>query len=201
MAAAIPLIGTGISAVMGARNQKKQGDALKAQQAMAQQQAANGQQLFNVGMPALNQSANYYSRLLNGSRSGMTAALAPEIGATTDVYRGAERSLERSGVRGAQRDVAKADLARDQAGKISGLMLGVRPAAAQSLGTLAGNALGAGQGYTGLYGNLMGQAQQTRAYNDEQSGALWNNIGRLLVGSYDAYKNRGGSGNAGGYSA
>jgi hypothetical protein len=135
----------------------------------------------------------------------MTQAVQPEITATTDLYRGAERNLERSGVRGAQRDTLKADLGREQAGRIAGLIGGVRPMAAQSLAGIAGQALGQGHGQAGLYGQLMGQAQQTRAYNDAQSQALWNNIGKLMTGIYGAYQARGTgaapSWNPGGYSS
>lgn len=201
MAAAIPLVATGVSMIGGAIGGKKTGPA----DAAAMQASQQGQTLFNFGMPRLNQAAGYYSGLLTGSRSQMTQAVQPEITATTDIYRGAERNLERSGVRGAQRDVAKAELGREQAGRIAGLVGGVRPMAAQQLAGLGGVGIQGAQGMGSLYANLLQQQQAAKEYNDKQSGALWGNIGKLLVGSYGAYKDwkagQPGSYNPGGYSA
>ncbi len=213
MPAAIPLIATGISVVGGAIGKKKDSNRQQAQQAQTQvplagmQQAGQtafgqGQQLYGFGMPRLNQAASYYSTLLNGNRAAMTQAIQPEIAGITDTYRGAERSLERSGVRGAQRDVAQAELARSRAGQIGGLLGGVRPMAAQALGQLG--QFGVSQGQQGIgsagtiYGNMLsgltGQRQiglEERKYGDEQSGALWGNIGKLITDGYGAWKNRG----------
>lgn len=203
MAAAIPLISTGIGVVGGMFGKKKAQQGMQApligQQQLASQTAA-------LGTPLMGRAASYYDTLLRGSRSDLAMATAPERAAVTDVYRGAERNLERSGVRGANRDVAKAELGREQASRIAGLTTGVRPGAAAALNQI-------GQFNTGQAGSLYGQIlhgqRQDRAYNDEQSKGMWSNIGQLLVGGYGAYKGwKAGQGtpgsistNIGGYSA
>jgi hypothetical protein len=222
MPAAIPLVASGISAGVGAWNAHKQRKQqqkqaaqdqammqpiLDSQTGIAQSTMRTGQSLVDGGMPQLQQAGNYYQNLLSGSRSGMTAALAPEISATTDVYKGAERNLERSGVQGAQRDMAKAELGREQAGKISGMIQGVRPGAASALAGLGGSMVTAGVGAMGsagsVYANLLQglNAMQDnrlneRKYGDQRSDALWGNIGKLLTDSYKAWNDRGGGGHA-----
>lgn len=215
MPAAIPLISTGISAIGGAissRNrakQQKQQQAqftplIQGQTALAGQAAQQGRQLFGFGGQQLGAAAGYYNTLLNGNRAAMTQAVQPEIAGITDVYRGAERSLERSGVQGAARDVAQGDLARDRAGRIAGLVGGVRPMAAGALGQMGQFGIQAGQQGTQQAGNMLAnlmsgitgaqqQGLEAQKYGDEQNRSMWGNIGKLIVDSYGAYRNRGAS--------
>lgn len=216
MAAAIPLVSTGISLVGGLINKRNQAKQQKAADAAAApalagvgQQAGRvgemGQGLYDgVARPALGQATNYYSRLLNGDRAAMTGALTPEIGATNAVYAGANRSLDRAPA-GAGRDIARAELGRERAGKIGSLVSGVRPMAAEALTGIGQNAaqmgIGATQASGGLYAQLLAGLNAKRALdqgqqrtNDENNTALWSNIGQLLVQSYGAYQNRGRAG-------
>lgn len=223
MPAVIPLVASGISAGAGLWNSKKQRDAQKQQQGqqqplitaqtgLAKQTAQQGQQLFNTGMPALQAGAGYYGRLLSGDRAAMTSALAPEIGATTDVYRGAEKGLERTGAQGAMRDSAAADLNRDRAGKVASLVQGARPGAAAALTGIGQQATAAGvagaQGAASMYSQLMNglnttadQQLRSRAYGDQRSDSLWKNVGGLFVDSYQAWKGQGTGGGNSPYSA
>ncbi len=115
-----------------------------------------GMGAFNKANADLNIPMNYYRTIAGGSRGAMTAAMAPEMGAITSAYRGAESALDRGPARGALRDVAGADIAREKAGKISGLALNARGGAMSSLAGLAAQQQGAGL-------SLMGVGQQNNA--------------------------------------
>jgi hypothetical protein len=164
------------------------------QQALAGGQAAagglgrQGAGLTGMGLPyagqsagMLGQSGNYWQTLLGGNRAAMAQATAAPRGAITDQYRGAERSLERSGVRGGVADLARAELSRDRAGKIAGLTTGVQPMAAEQLASVGGQMgqLGTtltGQGTAALIGGGNTWAQLLRAgaenrFAGQQAGA------------------------------
>jgi len=115
-----------------------------------------GMATFNKANADMNIPMNYYRTIAGGSRGAMTAAMAPEMGAITSAYRGAESSLDRSPMRGAMRDMASVDIAREKAGKISGLALNTRGNAVQSLAGLAGQQQGMGL-------QMMGIGQQDSA--------------------------------------
>src|SRR5262245_29406416 len=156
----IPAIAKVGSAVVGgimsrrAQKQAMERSPEEQQQLAGATQGANtamqqGKDLTNMGMPWLNQAGGYYSTLLRGNRAAMSQATAAPRAALTDTYRGAERSLERSGVQGAARDLAQGQLARDRASKIAGLTTGVQPYAADSLAKLGSETTG--QGLQGAY--------------------------------------------------
>lgn len=172
-----------------------------------------GVNTIQQGIDTLSGPASYWSRLLGGNRASMAQATAAPRGAITDVYRGAEKGLERSGVRGAQRDVAKSELGRDRAGKIAGLTTGVQPMAAQNLadigdryGNMGAVLAGAGTDTTrtgaGLQGNaasifssLLGQGAANRAYGRQEGENTSRNIGSFLFDMLSGImKNRRGGG-------
>src|SRR3990172_6623730 len=105
-----------------------------------------GSSLTGQGVPALQQAGSYWSRLLGGNRAQMAQATAGPRAALTDIYRGAERGLAGSTVRGAARDVAQGELIRSRASQIAGLTTGVQPAAAQALQGVGSEFLGKGLG-------------------------------------------------------
>lgn len=109
-----------------------------------------GMATFNKANADMNIPMNYYRTIAGGSRGSMQAAMAPEVGAITSAYRGAESALDRGPARGAMRDVAGADIAREKAGKISGLALATRGNAMQSLAGLAGQQQGMGLQIAGM---------------------------------------------------
>lgn len=197
-AAAIPLIATGIGVGYDAYKSHKASAEAKKLQApalgLARQQAAQGTSLFNFGMPLLKQAQDYYGRILTGDRGSISATLAPEIGAIGDVYRGAERNLTRSGVTGANRDVAEAELGRERAGKIAGLIPLARRDAASAVANLGQVGVSGGQSGTVNAGNsffnlLQGQlAQNQLGY--AQSQTFGENLGKILVDFYRTYNQR-----------
>lgn len=157
MPAVVPAIGLGISAFSAWRNSRAAGKAGAAQNALLGEQAASarmgrglGYDMVQRGMPATSSALNYYAKLLQGNRATMAQAVAGPTRQITDVYRGAEASLERQGVRGGVRETALAELSRDRAASIAGLTTGVQGQAADRLADI-GSALSA-QGMAGISG-------------------------------------------------
>lgn len=159
------------------------GQALK----LRDTQAAQGAQQYGFGTPVLGQATGYYQRLLSGNRAETTAAVAPEASAISDVYAGAQRGLARSAP-GPLRDVATADLNRERAGKIAGLVAGVRPGAASALTQIGEGAIGRGMGGTaGAAGTTLdaagriGSLFQTQSQAEQaKSGSAGQGAGKVL---------------------
>lgn len=142
--------------------------ALTGAQGTAGTLTSTGTGLVKTGQANVAPAANYYGRLLQGNRASMTQAVSQPRAAISDVYRGAERNLEQGGVRGAARDVAKGEIARERAGKISSLITGVQPGAAAGLTSIGETQTGQGAPMIGqagsIYGNLLNQGAQNREY-------------------------------------
>jgi len=162
----------------------EEAQALGGAQSAAGNLTQQGQNLIGQGTPMVGQAGNYWSTLLSGNRAQMAQATAGPRAALTDVYRGAESNLERSGVRGAQRDVAKSELARDQAGQIGRLTTGIQPLAAQQTGALGSQLIGQGAPMLGQAGgiwqNLLNQGMNNRIYGREEGEKAGAGIGSLL---------------------
>ena len=177
----IPYIIQGASAVASWYSGKKAQERA-AQRSPEEQAALGGLQgaagsLTGSGVPAVGQATNYWSRLLGGNRALQSQATAGPRAALGDVYSGAERSLERQGVRGGERTTALADLSRQRAGAISGLVTGVQPQAASQLGAIGTSSAQLG---SGIYGNLLGQGYQNRLYARGQGQEAGQGYGSLL---------------------
>lgn len=178
LAPAVPWIAKGAALIGGGIFGKKMQDsamkrspeeaaALTGAQGTANTLMGTGRDLVTGGTDRLGEAGNYWSTLLRGNRAQMAQATAAPRAAITDQYRGAELGLERSGVRGAQKDLALAELTRDKAAKIAGLTTGVQPAAAAATADIGSTLLGTGA-------PMLGQA-----------GGIWNN---LLAGGFENRK-------------
>lgn len=181
---AIPLIIMGVQAGVSAYQAHKQGRvADKAQQTydttsqaiqkQAGKQSGIGESLLSGFAPQMQQAASYYGTLLKGNRAAMTEAVAPAIGSISDTYRGASRALDASNLRGAQKDVATGDLARQRAGSISSLFTGVQPMAADALSKIGGQGLAIGgnilSGAGALYGSLLDPSMKNAVYQNQNA--------------------------------
>lgn len=195
LAPAVPYLLKGGAALGGALFGKRaQSGAMQRspeeQQALSGAQGAaaglqrSGTNLLTAGQGLQGQAGNYYSTLLRGGRAAMANATAGPRAAITDVYRGAESNLERSGVRGAQRDVATAELGRERASRISSLVTGVQPGAASALAEMGGQQMGLGgqlsQAGGSIYGNLLGQGFQNRVYGRGEGEKMGTAMGGFL---------------------
>lgn len=164
--------------------------------------AKQGTMLTQAGMPAVTGATDYYTALLRGNRAQMGLATAAPRAALTEQYRGAERGLERSGVRGATKELARAELSRDRASRVAGLTTGVQPMAAQALGglgtTLTGQGTAAHYGAGANYAGLLRAGTENRVYGREQgqqAGSAWGStIFDLLGGGMGGGSGSGSSG-------
>lgn len=210
VAPALPWIAKGagmLGSVLGARHAQK--DALKRtpeeQVALGQAQQVGGTLkqtgagLMNAGQTTQAPATDYWDTLLRGNRARQSQAVAPAVAAAQDVSRGEERNLERSGVRGAARDVAAADIGRRRASQISSLVTGVQPVAAQQLTDIGqtqinqGGAMSANAGQ--LFSNLLAQGARRNEYAREegrQAGLSMGGFLRDIVGSLPFGKKKAG---------
>lgn len=171
----IPAVGTAISGYSAYKNAKAAGKAGAAQNALLGEQTASARQgrtlgtgMVQAGMPATQSALSYYAKLLQGNRAAMAQATAGPMRQITDVYRGAERGLERQGIRGGERATALAELNRDRAASIAGLTTGQQGNAANALADIGGNLINTGMGgISGAAGQFGAAAQQ---YGQQASG-------------------------------
>lgn len=208
----VPLISTGIGALFGAKGSDTPSQATtQAQgQTIGQAQGAAGdvsnlskylQTQGRMTAPALGRAMGYYETLLNGNRSAMNQAVAPESGRITDASKGAAMNLERMGVTGGQKQQAQADLARQTGGQLGQLTLGMRSQAAGALSDIGKTGLGlSGQALQGfgragdIYTNILrGQGQlENQQYGRQQD--VGRSIGSLIGPAVDAFSGKFGGG-------
>lgn len=161
----------------------------KAQTGLANQEQAQGQQLFGTAMPAIQNTLRYYQTLLGGNRTARMGAVSGEAQDTAAAYSGANKALSRSGLRGGELVAQKAENERAKAGQIARLVTGVRPQAAAAtagqaqglLGASSGFNAGAGNIFAGLLGNSTGNRLQGNAVGREAGSALTGQLGKLFA--------------------
>jgi len=163
---------------------------------------AGGTNLLQTGQSTVAAPTSYYQTLLRGNRAAQSQAVAAPRAAISDIYSGAQRSLEQSGVRGAARDVASGELSRERAGKMAGLVTGVQPAAAEALTRTGLEQSGQGINLTGqagsaygnagsLYSRLLGTGAQNRYYGREEGEKAGQGIGGFLFDILRGIKGKG----------
>jgi hypothetical protein len=132
----------------------------------------DGAALAGQAMPGLHRALGYYGTLLNGNRSEMQQATAPEAGRINSLYRGYARNLQRRGINGGEARTALAESERERVGNLAGLVGGARGNAAQMMGTLGTNILGQGNAMRaqggGMYANLLNNSSYNRQQGFEQ---------------------------------
>jgi hypothetical protein len=213
-AIAIPAIVSAVGMGVNAYQQHKAQGALNAATAnsegIAASQEKRANQAFDIGTPLVQHAGSYYDTLLRGNRSQMAEATAGPRKAINDQYAGAGRSLERSGVQGAVRDLAKANLSRSRAGDVAHLTMGVQPMAAAALGDLGEAERGHGfaglSGAAGTYGGIMGERLQQQRFISQQGSGNGQAVGSMLFDILNGIGNRNkpsaspnGTWNSGGY--
>lgn len=199
-ASAVGSIFAGKKATQAAMNRSpEEQQALGGAQGAAGNLTKTGSSLIQTGQETQAPATSYFDTLLRGNRAQMAGATAAPRAAITDVYRGAERGLEHSGVRGPQRDVAAADLNRQRASQISSLVTGVQPAAASALTGIGQTQIGQGAPMLGqaggIYSGLLGQGASNRRYAREEGEKTGAGFGGLI---FDILKGTLGGGKSGG---
>jgi len=205
MPAIIPAVGLGISAYSAVKNSRAAGKAGRAQEGLLGEQAGAARQsrtlgtgMVQAGMPATQSALSYYAKLLQGNRAAMSQATAGANRQITDVYRGAERGLERQGVRGGERQTALAELNRDRAASIAGLTTGQQGNAAGALADIGGQLTQQGMsgisGAASQFGSGAAAYGQNARYYGQQASQDWAGVGRaggeLGKVGWDWWKNR-----------
>lgn len=162
---------------------------MKSQTGLADTQNRQSQQLFGTAMPAVNNTLRYYSTLLSGNRGARMAAVSPEAEDVSNAYAGADASLKRSNVRGGERVAQLAENSRAKAGQIARLTTGVRPMAANAMGSMGMGLVGAGDrsaaganaGYSGLVSNSTNNRQQGNLIGLSAGQNLTGQLGKLFA--------------------
>jgi hypothetical protein len=179
--------------------QKALQPSIDAQTGIAQTFQQQGTQLIGEGQDQLRAPTNFYQQLLSGNKAAVSQAVAPDVANLRDVYSGAHKQLERSGTQGASRDMASAELGRQEAGQLGSFVLGARPAAAEAMTAMGQNTRAAGVGMgmnaANIYGSLLTGARQDRAYNGAISQQIGENTGELLTSIYKAWGSKQGQKN------
>lgn len=165
--------------------------ALAGGQGAAGTEVGKGTEALETGAETQKPATSYFDTLLHGNRAQQAQATAAPTARLTDVYSGAERGLEHSGVRGAAKDVASANLTRDKASGIAGLVTGVQPAAASALTSIGQvqQQRGAGMVAAGgnTYSNLLGQGQSNRQEAQKSGTSAAAAVGSLATSAADVY--------------
>jgi hypothetical protein len=167
--------------------------------------SGQGGTLAGIGTPALQQSSSYYSKILGGGRGSINSAVQPELNASSDLYRGADKAVTSSMV-GPQRDQALAENARAKAGTFSNILGSARPNAAAALtgiGTnTTGQSIGATQGAGSIYSGMLGNTTNARLQGNAQTQQIGSDTGSaiykiLTSGGGGGSKNKGITGGGG----
>jgi hypothetical protein len=155
-----------------------------------------GTEALATGAETQKPATSYFDTLLHGNRAQQSQATAAPTAKISDVYSGAQRGLEQQGVRGAAKDVASANLNKDRASSISGLVTGVQPEAANTLTRIGENQQnrGAGQvqGGGGTYSNLLGAGQANRVQANAAGTSAAASVGSMATSLAKMYSGGGG---------
>jgi len=219
----IPAIASTIGGIFGGKLATKAAQNRSAEEKLALQGAqtsagnlsrmgtglyGTGTGMVEEGRGTLAAPTSYYSKLLSGNRALASQAVAAPRAQISDVYRGAERNLERSGVRGAAREVAAGELGRQRAAQISSLITGVQPGAAAALTGIGQNQIQQGAGLAGtgtaatanagnIFGGLLGEGAANRQYARKEGEKFGTSFGGLIFDILSGTMGKGGGGGGG----
>jgi hypothetical protein len=161
--------------------------ALTGAQTGAKTLQTGGADALATGADTQRPATNYYDTLLRGDRAAQAQATAAPAARISDVYSGATRNLEQSGVRGAAKDVASADLNKNRASSLAGLVTGVQPGAAAALTSIGETQQNRGAGMissaNNTYSDLLGAGQKNRQAAQGAGTSVANSIGQLTTGA------------------
>jgi hypothetical protein len=159
---------------------------------LAQGQAANSNQLYNLVFPGLENAENYYNNIASGDPAAIMRAISPAVQQTQEATQGAKANIMRTAPAGGEKNLAlaTADVAQgQQVGKIASSAVSNAPNALASLAgqtipesISAANTAVSGQtaasSSAGNLGNLQIEGQQIAA---QQKGSLLG-LGGSLAG-------------------
>lgn len=201
---AIPIIGMGISGVIGAYSAHKQGQVADQQRELMRQQSGLANEMggfakeqYNASAPALNKAMSYYMKLATGNRGDIQASIAPGVAGVTEASRGAERGIEARLAPGPGRDRQIAELYRQRAGQIGMMPFQARQSAIGSMAQMGQNRMSSALDFYGKAGSALTGASNTAENYGNASQNAMNQWGQTAVAGtqaagqvWDWYKNR-----------
>lgn len=145
------------------------------------QQSSNSQQLFNLGLPGLTQSENFYSTLASGDPQAIQTLLAPAAQQIQTATAGAKQNILNTDPDGGEKNLAIEQADVNQGAQVGALAsqgyTSAFPALAQLGGqnvnaniSSAGAAISAGSAANNAYSNVVGE-------NIQQKGATLGAVG------------------------
>ena len=159
------------SAIAGLANQMS---------ATGAQSAAEGSELFNLGLPGLTQAESYYGKLASGSPQALATANAPAIAGITQATGAAEKSIVQDNPRGGQTNLALEQAKLSQGAQIGNLTTQSYTNAFPSLAQIGGQNISQGNASTatGLQG-MQGAANQYQGLLQNNASQKAANLGFL----------------------
>jgi len=183
-----PIAATGIGTAMTALGSRKTSGEKGMEQMMGQYSGlsnmigkyAQGQ--HTMAQPAIQKAMQYYTQLASGNRGQIGSAIAPDLAAMNETYKGAQSSIQNN-TTGATREASLAKMAQQKAGQAGLMPMQARQNAIGQLGNMGmelnNNVLGAyGQMGSNLYGMSSAYGQMANMQNQRNQG--WSQLGQNL---------------------
>jgi hypothetical protein len=185
----------------GASNQQletSQVSSMDALTALATQQGNNSQTLFNMGLPGLEQSNQFYESLASGDPTKIAQVIAPATQQVSQAATGAKQNIMSEAPAGGEKNLALENVNVAQGAEVGKLASHGYTSAFPALAQLGGGQIGQSQsaagaamgGYTGassIAGNVLGEHNQVKGATQ----AAW-------MGVPPGTKGSGGGGSGGG---
>lgn len=193
--------GAGIAALGNRKTGAEKGmeGMLSQYQGLSNQIGSFAQKQHTMAEPALSKALGYYTQLASGNRAQIGQAIAPDMAAAGEVYKGAERGLEARTAPGPTRDRQMGEMARQKAGQMALMPMQARSGAYGNLATMGqnlnNNILGA---YNAMGSNLgnMGNVYSQMANMQQQRNQGWAQLGSNMANIFLPYilNRKGGAG-------
>lgn len=151
------------------------------------QSQGNLNNVFNYALPsgekATSDATNYDSKILNGDRSSITQAMAPEVNSITGQADQAKKQEAAMGTsRGGGTNAANQQTQQKEQGAVTDMIAKARPAAAASEANIGSNLLGLGANAAGTAGQLAADSYKTTSANATEQGKAAGNTALSLIG-------------------
>jgi hypothetical protein len=158
---------------------------------LAQQQANNSQQLFNLALPGVTSAENFYGALSTGQPGAIAQAIAPEARQVAQATQGGIQNIQQNAPAGGEKNLAIEQALANQGSQVGQLATQAVTGSYNALAQLGGQNIGqsisaAGTGISGLssansaLSSLGGLQLQNSQLNMEQKGQSLGAFGGLL---------------------
>lgn len=151
------------------------GSAAKTDRKDILQSQGNLNNVFNYALPtgekATSDANSYNSKILNGDRSSITQAMAPEVNSITGQADQAKKQEANMGTsRGGGTNAAHQQTQQKEEGAVTDMIAKARPAAAANEANIGSNLLGLGENAAGAEGQVAADSYKTSSANASDEG-------------------------------